>query len=141
MIIKVLDGDNMKAGKLFEAALKEADITLKTGTALNIQVKGKGKYIQLVVSPPQLTDFETTILDRAKKAADKKAAYQPKLSVGETIRALRKAAGLTLAALAGKADMSKGSLCSLEKGERSAGLAVLKKLAAAMDIPVSVLVK
>ena len=131
----------MKVGKLFEAALKEADINLKEGTALSIKVTGKGKHLQLVVSPPQLTEFESVILDRAKGVPNSKAPYQPKLSLGETIRTLRKAAGLTLAKLAAKANISKGSLCSIEKGERPAGLAVLRKLAAAMNIPISVLVK
>ena len=131
----------MKAGQLFEAALKLADIDLKPGTELNIHVKGKGRHLQLVVDTPQHTDFEATILERSKKASASQPAYQPKLSIGESICALRKTAGLTLDALAKKAGMSKGSLCSIEKNERPAGLAVLRKIAKAMNIPVSVLVK
>ncbi len=131
----------MKAGKLFEAALKKADMDLKPGTELKVQVRGKGKHLQLVVAPPQFTEFEASILERAKAAPEGKAPYQPELSVGETIRALRKAAGLTLDVLSGKAGMSKGSLCSIEKGERPVGLVVLKKLARAMSVPISVLLK
>jgi DNA-binding XRE family transcriptional regulator len=132
----------MKAGQLFEAALKLADIDLKPGTELNVHVKGKGKHLQLVVDQPEaFTDFEASILERSKKASTSKTPYQPKLSVGESIRALRKTAGLTLDALAKKAEMSKGSLCSIEKNERPAGLTVLRKIAKAMNIPVSVLVR
>jgi len=131
----------MKAGRLFEAALKLADIELKSGTELKVRVKGKGKHLQLVVASPQPTEFEATILERSKKFSDSKANYQPELSVGEAIRALRKTAELTLDALAKKADMSKGSLCSIEKGERQAGLAVLRKIAKALNVPLSVLAK
>jgi DNA-binding XRE family transcriptional regulator len=131
----------MKAGQLFEAALKVAEIDLKPGTNLNVHVKGKGKHLQLVVDSPQLNDFESIILERSKKASSTQAPYQPKLSIGESIRALRKAAGLTLDKLASKAEMSKGSLCSIEKNERPAGLAVLKKIAKALNISVSVLVR
>lgn len=133
----------MKAGQLFEAALKLADIDLKPGTELNVHVKGKGKHLQLIVDATAETpnDFEASILERSKKASLSKTAYQPKLSVGESIRALRKTAGLTLDALAKKAEMSKGSLCSIEKNERPAGLTVLRKIAKALNIPVSVLVK
>ena len=131
----------MKLGLLFEAALKEADIDLKPGTELNVHVKGKGKHLQLVVDTNQVTDFEATILERSKKASSHQAPYRPKLSVGESIRALRKTAGLTIDALAKKAGMSKGSLCSIEKNERPAGLAVLRKIAKAMNIPLSVLAR
>ena len=37
--------------------------------------------------------------------------------------------------------MSKRSLCSIEKGERPAGLVVLKRLAKAKGISISLLVK
>ena len=131
----------MKLGQLFEAALKEADIDLKPGTELNVHVKGKGKHLQLVVDTTPVTDFEATILERSKKASSNQKPYRPKLSVGESIRALRKTAGLTLDALAKKAGMSKGSLCSIEKNERPAGLAVLRKIAKAMNIPLSVLAR
>ncbi len=131
----------MKAGKLFEAALKLADIDLVAGTELKVQVKRKGSHLQLVVNAPQPTTFEALILDRSKKASSSQTPYRPTLSLGETIRTLRKSAGLTLDALAKKAGMSKGSLCSIEKDERPAGLAILKRLAKAMGIPVSLLVK
>lgn len=87
-----------------------------------------------------MTDFETSILERSQRVSKKLKPYNPKVSTGDRIRALRKAAGLTLEALASKAGISKGSLCSIEKGERSVGLAVLRKIADAMKISVSALI-
>jgi len=104
-------------------------------------MKLRGSHLQLMVNTPHPTTFEALILDRSKKVSSSQTPYRPKLSVGESIRTLRKAAGLTLDALAKKAGMSKGSLCSIEKDERPAGLVILKRLAKAMGIPVSLLVK
>jgi DNA-binding XRE family transcriptional regulator len=131
----------MRAGKLFEAALKKAEIELKTGTEIKIQVRGKGSHLKLVVSPPKTTPFEAEIMKRAKSAELTGEVYNPDLPVGEMIRVLRKSAGMTLEALALKADMSKGSLCSIEKGSRSVGLAIMKKLAKALGVSVNVLMK
>ena len=131
----------MNVGKLFEAALKRADIDLKPGTEFKVQVTSNGKHLRLVVAPPVLSEFERIVLERSKISIEEKAPYRPNLTVGETVRALRKAAGLTLDALAKRAGMSKGSLCSIEKGERSAGLLVLKKLAEALKVPLSSLAR
>ena len=131
----------MKAGKLFEAALKQADLDLREGIVLHIHVRGKGSRLRLVVASPVVTDFETIILERARKVPDGKAAYHPKISTGEIIRSFRETAGLSITKLAEKAQLSKGSLCSIEKGERPVGLTVLKKIAAALDIPLSLLLK
>lgn len=131
----------MKAGKLFEIALKEADIDLKPGEELKVEVKGSARNLRLVVTPPRLSEFEASILKRANEFSQSKVPYQPTLSLGETIRGLRKTAGLTLESLAKKVGMSKGSLCSIEKGERQVGLIVLKKLAKVMNVPISILIK
>ena len=80
----------MKAGKLFEAALMRAEVDLKGGTEINVRVRGNGKHLRLVVTPLSPIDFETTILERSKNASRFKA-YKPELSMGETIRALRRA--------------------------------------------------
>ena len=131
----------MNAGKLFEAALKQADMDLKPGTEFKVQVTGNGKHLRLVLTPPVLSEFERVVLERSKTPIEGKEPYRPNLSVGEKIRALRKGSGLTLDVLANKAGMSKGSLCSIEKGERSAGLTVLKKLAKALGVPLDCLVR
>jgi DNA-binding XRE family transcriptional regulator len=130
-----------KAGRLFEEALKVADIDLKSGTEIQVKVRGKGKHLHLVVGRTHVGAFEASILERSKRVDPNLKAYQPKLSLGERIRTLRKAAGFTLDALASKAEMSKGSLCSIEKGERPAGLAVLRKIAKAIDVSVTLLVE
>jgi hypothetical protein len=86
----------VKAGRLFEQALKNAGIDLRTGTELKVQVKEKGDHLRLGVSSAKPSEFEAQVLARSRNAIGSKAAYQPELSVGETIRDLRKAAGLTL---------------------------------------------
>ncbi len=129
----------MKAGRLFERALKQADINLTAGTELKVQVRRRGNHLHLIVSPPAMSQFEASILERSKGAGLVHEVYQPDLPVGEKIRALRKASGQTLEALSKKAKLSKGSLGSLEKGDRPVGLAVLKKLAQALGIPLAML--
>ena len=129
-----------KTGQLFEEALKQADIDLKPGTEIKVKVQGKGKHLRLVVNPANLTKFEASILERSRKVSENLKTYQPKLPMGERIRTLRKAAGLTLEALASKAQMSKGSLCSIEKGERPVGLGILRKISKAMECSLSILV-
>jgi DNA-binding XRE family transcriptional regulator len=131
----------MKAGRLFEDALKEAQITLKAGSEMKVKVQGKGAKLHLVVRPSGISEFEASILERSAKASvEDLKAYTPKMPVGERIRTLRKAAGLTLDVVASRAEMTKGSLCSIEKGKRSVGLSVLKKISKALGVSVTVLV-
>lgn len=132
----------MKAGRLFEDALKKAHITLKPGTEMKVRVQGKGEKLQLSVQPTGISEFEASILERSKKASvEDLKPYNPKMPVGERIRTLRKAAGMTLDSVASKAGMTKGSLCSIEKGERPVGLAVLKKISKALGVSITVLVE
>ena len=130
----------MKTGKLFEDALKKAGIDLHAGDELNIKVKKKGKHLELVVDNSHLTPFEYEILKRSSRVASPTTPYRPSISTGERLRGLRKAAGLSLSALARKTGISKGSLGSIENDERPAGLSVLKRIAEALEIDVSVLV-
>ncbi len=132
----------MKAGRLFENALKQARITLKTGAEMKVKVQGKGGNLHLVVQPSGISEFEASILERSTKTSVKNLKpYNPKMPVGERIRTLRKAAGLTLTAVASKAGMTKGSLCSIEKGERPVGLAGLKKISKALGVSLASLVE
>ena len=132
----------MKAGRLFEDALKEAHINLKPGTEMKVKVQGKGNKLHLVVHRSGISEFEASILERSQKAfVERLKPYNPKMQVGERIRTLRKASGMTLAAVAAKANMTKGSLCSIEKGERPCGLAVSRKIAKALGVSVTVLVE
>jgi DNA-binding XRE family transcriptional regulator len=132
----------MKAGRLFEDALKQAHITLKPGAEMKVKVQGKGENLHLVVRTSGVSEFEASILERSRKAVvEDLKPYNPKMPVGERIRTLRKSAGLTLDAVASKAEMTKGSLCSIEKGERSVGLAVLKKISKALGVSITVLVE
>ena len=132
----------MKAGRLFEDALKEAHIILKPGTEMKVKVQGKGEKLHLVVRPSGISEFEASILERSHKAsAEELKPYDPKMPVGERIRTLRKTADMTLESVASKAGMTKGSLCSIEKGERPVGLAVLKKISKALGVSITVLVE
>lgn len=130
-----------KAGRLFEEALQQAEIELTPDIEIKVKVKKEGKGLRLIVHPAEMTDFEADILERSGKISENLAPYRPLLPPGERIRSLRKAAGMTLADLAAKAEMSKGSLGSIEKGVRPSGMNVLRKIARAMDISVSVLVE
>ena len=130
----------MKSGQLFEDALRKAGIDLHPGDELKVKVKKKGKHLELVVDNSNLSPFEYDILKRSSRVASPTKAYKPSLSAGERIRNFRKAAGLSLSALAKETGVSKGSLGSIENGQRSAGLSVLKRIAEALKIDVSVLV-
>ena len=129
----------MKAGHLFEKALQEADIELKPGTEIKVKVKTKGGHLRLVIDKSNITDFEATVLQRSHDSLQTARPYSPKLPVGQKIRSLRMGRGLTLQKLASKAGMSRGSLGSIEKGERSVGLEVLKRISNALDLPVACL--
>jgi DNA-binding XRE family transcriptional regulator len=131
----------MKAGRLFEYALEEAQIALKPGTEIKVKVQGKGKSLHLIVRSSGISEFEASILERSHKSSVKDLKpYHPKMSAGERIRTLRKATGLTLDAVALKAEITKGSLCSIEKGQRPVGLAVLKRISRALGVSITVLV-
>ena len=130
----------MKTGKLFEDALKKAGIDLHPGDELKVKVKKKGKHLELVLDNSYLSSFEHEILKRSSRVASPTKAYTPSISTGERIRHLRKAAHLTLKELAEKTGVSKGSLGSIENEERPAGLNVLKRIAEALEIDVSILV-
>ena len=132
----------MKAGRLFENALKLAHITLKPGEEMKVRVQGRGDSLHLIVRSSRMSEFEASILERSQKTSTQDLKpYNPKMPVGERIRTLRKAANRTLDSVASKAGMTKGSLCSIEKGERPAGLTTLKKISKALEISITVLVE
>lgn len=129
----------MSVGKLFEEALEKAGIELHAGDELQVKVKKRGRALALAVSKMP-SPFEEEILRRSSRVESPARAYRPSLSTGEKIRTLRKSAGLSLAALAERAGMSKGSLGSIENEERSVGLGVLKRIADGLGVDVGVLV-
>lgn len=59
------------------------------------------------------------------------------VKVGDTVRILRKAAGLTTTDLAKKTGASTTLLSLIEKGERTPSVPLLKKMAEALRIPMS----
>lgn len=58
-------------------------------------------------------------------------------TVGSDLRALRKSRGLTLIEVADTLDCSVGWLSQVERGQSTAGLPALKRLASLYDVPVS----
>ena len=59
------------------------------------------------------------------------------VSLGETVRSLRKSRGLTVAELASATGISTGMLSKIETGSISASLATLKALAQSLNVPIS----
>jgi transcriptional regulator with XRE-family HTH domain len=58
-------------------------------------------------------------------------------TIGSTIRQLRTAAGLTLTALAKKAELTKSTLSKIENGQVSSPIATLMRLADALGVPLA----
>lgn len=65
----------------------------------------------------------------------------PKKKTWQELRVLREKDGHSLTSLAAAADMSLGYLSDLENGRREPNARVTKKLAVALNVPVSVLEK
>jgi transcriptional regulator with XRE-family HTH domain len=64
----------------------------------------------------------------------------PSREVGKRLKKLREAKGMTQAALAEKADLSRGYLIRLEAGRQDPTLATLERLAEALDMPLRKLI-
>jgi transcriptional regulator with XRE-family HTH domain len=58
-------------------------------------------------------------------------------TIGSTIRQLRTAAGVTLTALAKKAELTKSTLSKIENGQLSSPIATLLRIADALDVPLA----
>ncbi len=132
----------IKAGKLFEDALKDSGIHLIPGQEFLVKtIKKKGHLVLLINNDDKPSKFELDILNRAKSAAVyRKEPYKTNLTVGEKIKIYRKELKISLTELARKAKISKGSLGSIERNERPIGLIVLKRIANALKIDISLLV-
>jgi transcriptional regulator with XRE-family HTH domain len=61
--------------------------------------------------------------------------------LAKTLKALRARRGLTQADLADKADLSRGYLIRLEQGKQDPTLGVLRRLAKALKVPLTRLVR
>jgi transcriptional regulator with XRE-family HTH domain len=69
------------------------------------------------------------------------AATSPQRQVWVELRVLREKDGHSLSSLARAADMSLGYLSDLENGKREPNARMTKKLAQALNVPISVLEK
>lgn len=63
------------------------------------------------------------------------------ISFGERVKTLRRETNISQEALADKAQMHRTYLSGIERGERNVSLVNIAKLAEALDVPVSELVK
>ena len=86
-----------------------------------------------------------------KKGSGRKRAQPPRrvqsstpenqleIAIGEQVRAFRKQLHMTVAEVAGQADLSPGMLSKIENGLTSPSLATLKALSGALNVPVTAL--
>ncbi len=64
-------------------------------------------------------------------------ANQLEIAIGQQVRAFRKQLSMTVAEVAGQADLSPGMLSKIENGLTSPSLATLKALSGALNVPVT----
>lgn len=64
-------------------------------------------------------------------------ANQLEIAIGQQVRAFRKQLNMTVAEVAGQADLSPGMLSKIENGLTSPSLATLKALSGALNVPVT----
>lgn len=64
----------------------------------------------------------------------------PAREMGKRLKKLREAKGMSQAALAEKADLSRGYLLRLEAGRQDPTLGTLERLADALDVPLKKLI-
>src|ERR1700681_1630482 len=62
-------------------------------------------------------------------------------AIAAQVRALRRAAGLSVADMAARAGISKAMLSKIENAQTSCSLSTLAKLALALDVPVTALLR
>ncbi len=73
--------------------------------------------------------------------ADTPAAPALELAIAAQVRALRRATGLSVADMAARTGISKAMLSKIENAQTSCSLSTLAKLAAALDVPVTALLR
>jgi len=72
-----------------------------------------------------------------RRVQDAAPANQLEIAIGQQVRAFRKQLHMTVAEVAGQANLSPGMLSKIENGLTSPSLATLKSLSAALNVPVT----
>ena len=72
-----------------------------------------------------------------RRVQDATPANQLEIAIGQQVRAFRKQLHMTVAEVAGQADLSPGMLSKIENGLTSPSLATLKALSGALNVPVT----
>ena len=72
-----------------------------------------------------------------RRVQDATPANQLEIAIGQQVRAFRKQLNMTVAEVAGQAELSPGMLSKIENGLTSPSLATLKSLSAALNVPVT----
>ena len=72
-----------------------------------------------------------------RRVQDATPAKQLEIAIGQQVRAFRKQLHMTVAEVAGQADLSPGMLSKIENGLTSPSLATLKALSSALNVPVT----
>ena len=74
---------------------------------------------------------------RPRRIQDVTPENQLEIAIGQQVRAFRKQLHMTVAEVAGQADLSPGMLSKIENGLTSPSLATLKALSGALNVPVT----
>ena len=83
-------------------------------------------------------DNVSLVEDKAQDALLRLAGSTSPENLGSSLKVLRQRHGLTLAQVAGRAVISKGHLCRLEKGEKSPSIRTLVRVLAVFGMSVSI---
>jgi transcriptional regulator with XRE-family HTH domain len=86
---------------------------------------------------PNKKGFGRTRSQTPRRVQDATPANQLEIAIGQQVRAFRKQLHMTVAEVAGQADLSPGMLSKIENGLTSPSLATLKALSNALNVPVT----
>ncbi len=82
-------------------------------------------------------DSGRTRAKASRRVQDVTPANQLEIAIGQQVRAFRRQLHMTVAEVAGQADLSPGMLSKIENGLTSPSLATLKALSGALNVPVT----
>lgn len=82
-------------------------------------------------------EVEPVVLTTGSSAPNVEESQSIEVAIGAQVRALRKRQDMTVAELAGQADLSAGMLSKVENGAISPSLATLQSLAVALNVPLT----
>ena len=85
--------------------------------------------------------MKNTVTPRPKRAEVRAELHDQHSPIGTTLRAVRKAKGLSLKSLAASAGVSVGMISQVERGTANPSIRILERLRIALDVPLSALLE